>query len=81
MEKDVKIGSVGDVDVSADLKEVKAAGSVVLGPLKVSLVAEMDDRAVLDYLASKVPGGWAHDAIVALEKVLFPAPADPAPAA
>jgi len=72
MEKDIKLGTVGDVDVSAAMQSEQAKASVNVGPLKVSLVAELDNRAALDYLASKVPGGFAHDAIVALEKILFP---------
>jgi hypothetical protein len=72
MEKDVKIGSLGDVDVQAGLASEKAAGSVVLGPLKISLVAELDNRALLELVASKVPGGFSHEAVIALEKLLFP---------
>lgn len=72
MEKEVKLGDVGSADLSASAKEEKSTASVVLGPLKISLVAELDNRAALDYLASKLPGGYAHDAIVIIENLLFP---------
>jgi len=78
MEKDVKLGSVGDVDVKADLPEEKASATIAIGPFKLSLVAELDNRALLEYVASKVPGGFAHDAVVALEAALFPVAAAPA---
>lgn len=81
MEKDVKLGSVGDVDVQAGLAEEKVQGSVALGPLKISLVAELDNRALLALVASKVPGGFSHDAVIALEKLLFPEPVAPAASA
>jgi len=72
MEKDVKLGSVGDVDAQASLAGESVKGSVALGPIKVALSAQLSNRDALDYLAKQVPGGWEHDAIIALEKVLFP---------
>lgn len=74
MEKDLKIGSVGDAELSAAKEGEKAQASVNVGPFKVSLVAELDNRKALEALASKLPGGMLHDAAIAMEKALFPAP-------
>lgn len=76
MEKDLPLGSVGDVDLQASKDSESAAGSVKLGPFEVELKAKLSNRALLELAASRVPGGLAHDAIVALEAALFP-PAAP----
>lgn len=72
MEQDVKIGSVGDVKIEESAVGEKATGSVKLGPVKIYLSAELDNKDALAYLAAQVPGGFAHDGIVLLQKVLFP---------
>lgn len=72
MEQDVKLGSVGDAKLSESQAGESATASVLVGPLKVSVAVELDNKALLELVASKVPGGLAHEAVVALEKVLFP---------
>lgn len=72
MEKDVKLGSVGDVDLQAGLASEKAQGSIDLGPLKISLSAEIDNRKLLELVAAKAGVGLTHDAIIAIEKLMFP---------
>lgn len=72
IDKEQKIGSIGDAKVHADIKGESAQADVLVGPIKLSLSAQIDNRALLDLVASKVPGGLAHDAVIALEKLLFP---------
>lgn len=76
-EQDVKIGSVGSASLSEAIAGESASASVQLGPVKVQLVASIDNAALVALVASKLPGGVAHDIVVALQNALFPAPAAP----
>lgn len=81
MEQTQKVGSVGSVTESESLQGETLSGSVNLGPLKVTVSAEMDNAQALAYLASKLTGGMAHTAIVALQEALAAAEGAAAPAA
>jgi hypothetical protein len=72
---DQKIGSVGTASETASVAGEKAQAQMNVGPLKVAVSVELDNRALIELVASKVPGGAAHDVVIGLEAVLFPAAA------
>lgn len=90
MEKDIKLGSDGDVDfqlVDAHLV-VKLNFKKALGSsgteVDLSLGVKQDAKLILDKLVAAVPAGWVHDALAAAERaaLALAAPAAaPAPAA
>lgn len=78
MKQDVKIGSVGEAQVSESVagEEVKAN----IGP--VQLDAKVSNAVIVAELASRLKAGWLHDGVMLIAKELgveIPAPA-PAPA-
>lgn len=72
MEQDVKVGAAGEVKASEALSGESLKGQLPMGPLTVSLDIELDNAKLLALVATRLPGGLAHDAAVALQKALFP---------
>jgi hypothetical protein len=87
MEKDVKIGNVGDVDfVLADGKasvKLSIAKSFDQVGIKVteSLAIEMDEKVLLDKLVAALPAGFLKTAAQMAEDLVLKAQASAAPAA
>lgn len=73
MEQDVKVGAAGSVAVSEAIAGESLKGMMPIGPLKVSIDIELDNVALIDLVAKRLPGGLAHEAVIALKAELFPA--------
>lgn len=72
MEQDIKVGAAGSVHAKEEIAGESLKGSLPVGPLSVAIEIEIDNAKLLALVASKVPGGLAHDAVIALQKALFP---------
>jgi hypothetical protein len=81
MEQDVKIGEAGAAKFEESLASEKASAELKVGPLKLTIEAEVSNADLLALVASKVPAGFAHDGIVMLAKELGVALPEAAPAA
>lgn len=77
MEQDVNVGTLGQVKIDEDIAGESISGTI--GPVTVSI--QISNSQLVSLVASRLPTGVMHDAVVALQAALFPAPAAPAPAA
>lgn len=71
MEQQGNIGSVGSESVEATVASEKATAQVALGPVKISLAVEIDNKALLDLLVSRLPAGVAQTLGKEVENALF----------
>jgi len=72
MEQDLKVGASGSVAISESIAGESLKGSLPIGPLNISMDIEVDNAGLVALVASKLPGGMAHDIVVSLQKTLFP---------
>lgn len=82
MEKDIKLGSVGDLDLKQEggkASAIASIGPVQLGPLsiKVSADIELDEIALIESLIAKYSPSGVLGEILAAAKGALGAPAAP----